>query len=1086
MLHIRLCTDRKRNTEFLLHEICTKAQNGIGNQLLLVPEQFSHMTERRLCAEGGDTVSRFAEVLSFSRLAVRVFSEVGGSAETETDGGGRLLIMALAVEQVRAQLKLYGSGTTRPEFLLQLLSALEEFRSFCVDAAQLRKAAGALSGALAVKAEEFALLMESYDAVCANLGQNPKTRLTRLLHALEDGNYAESRQFYFDCFTDFNGVEQEIIAQLLNAGAEVTVNLTCDDLRCGAQQFSVARETGATLQQLALRQGLRPEVLHLEARPENKPLAFLRAHLFGGRVQQYDLPQQSLRFLRAPDSTGECRIAAGQMLQLAAQGVRWRDMAIACADYETYQAILKSVLQRAGIPAYFGGDSDILNQNVVHMLLSALEAATDSMAQAPVLAYIKSGFAPITAGQADCLENYILLWDIDGARWEQSWSMNPAGYHGRHIKNPQELLSELNECRTSAITPLLKLRDGLRRAVNTAQIVLTFNEFINEISLDEKLNTLAQACFKAGQLQKAQEYAQVYEIICRLLEQLYGILGKSARGPEEFYRIFRAAVSRYCVGTIPASLDCVSVGSIESMRRADCSVLFLLGASEGAFPSEQSSTGLLTDNERLRLMDLGVGVMPTCAGRIDRELAAIDSVLCAPREVLYLSAPTDTQAYYLRRAAELFASAEQISDANELISRCAAEYLAYLQQQGRGEASAPPELREQAEIFAQTYATGNLTRETVQALYGQTLRLSASKLDKLAECRYRYFLQYGLGAEERQEAKMDALLFGTFAHAVLEKTVQQTQAEGGFHVVPLERVQEIAGEQMLNYMRENLSDLWDSVRAEYLFRRTFAELHEIIAGLYDELSKSEFIPTWFELRFGRNSALPAVCVPAAQTTLSLEGSVDRVDVFRKEAKTYIRVIDYKSGSKAIEYTKLFAGIGLQMFLYLFALRREGTALLQTPLIPAGVLYFPARIETVSAEKGKDFAKEVSKKQKQALKRSGILLDNGMVLQAMEPCEESPVYLPYQQKNGERTGDLASEEQMRILEQEVFATIGKLGDTLYSGEISANPYYCAPRDNACGYCPYQALCADREYRYPRPIANNAKFWQAIEERRASHE
>ena len=49
-------------------------------QILIVPEQHSHSMERQLCAIGGSRVSLFAEVLSFTRLANRVFSVYGGLA----------------------------------------------------------------------------------------------------------------------------------------------------------------------------------------------------------------------------------------------------------------------------------------------------------------------------------------------------------------------------------------------------------------------------------------------------------------------------------------------------------------------------------------------------------------------------------------------------------------------------------------------------------------------------------------------------------------------------------------------------------------------------------------------------------------------------------------------------------------------------------------------------------------------------------------------------------------------------------------------------------------------------------------------
>ena len=110
----------------MLDELAGLAAQEQGGLLLLVPEQFSHMMERRLCARCGDRISRFAEVLGFSRLAARVFAEYGGCAQTQTDPVGRLLAMSLAARQVQARLKIYATCVDKPEFLLQMLDACDE------------------------------------------------------------------------------------------------------------------------------------------------------------------------------------------------------------------------------------------------------------------------------------------------------------------------------------------------------------------------------------------------------------------------------------------------------------------------------------------------------------------------------------------------------------------------------------------------------------------------------------------------------------------------------------------------------------------------------------------------------------------------------------------------------------------------------------------------------------------------------------------------------------------------------------------------------------------------------------------------
>lgn len=1085
MLRLWLSTDRRENSAQLLREITARAKAGQRRMVLLVPEQFSHETERRLCAGGGDAISLHAEVLTFSRLASRVFAERGGVAETETDGGGKLLMMALAVEQVRSRLKIFGASAARAEFLLQLLDMLEEFRSFCVTADQLRRAAAGLTGTLAVKTEEFALLMESYDAVCAQIGQNPQSRLTRLLNALEDCDDLSDREFWIDGFTDFNGVERNILAQLLNGGAGLTVALLCDGLHGHAQQYAAARETAAALCAIAAQQQIPVETRQLPPREESSALARLRAELFGGAMHPWDAPQDAVAFLSSGGRTEECRTVAGEILKLVEQGARWRDIAVTCTDYAAYRPMLESILKRAEIPAYFAGDRDILQERMIDALLTALNAAAGGMETEDVLAWLKSDYSGLARERVDRLENYALIWSIRGAQWEKPWTKSPFGMQKRTPEERAPVLDELNADRAAALTPLLHLRGGLRRAANTGEMVLALNRFLEEIDLAGRLQELAQARFDAGDLQRAQEYAQLYGIFTTLLEQLYGVLGQTVRSVEEFVRMLRTALSRYSVGTIPAALDCVNVGSVLSQRQCDCDFLFVLGANEGQLPSAPASNGLLTDHERGVLKQQEIEIMPTAAGRLERELAAIGSMLCGVKKRLFLSAQTGTEAYLLRRARKLFPLAETVGNADALFTRSAWDYLTWQAAHGGLEAAGrEPALRTAAQRLhrAADYAPGRLSPEGVQSLYRQTVQLSSSKIEELAECRFRFYLDYGLRAQERRAAELDASAYGIFVHAVLEEVARRTMQEGGFHAVPLERVLALTDEAMERYAAAELGDLLDTERANYLFRRSFDEVRAVVSELYRELSQSEFVPQWFELNFSQKRGdLPPIRI--AGQNVALVGKIDRADLWRDGDRVYVRVVDYKTGQKKLEYGRLLQGLGLQMLLYLFALERSGLRLTGEKLHPAGVLYFPARVERVALTDRLDAA-GLERERRSKKRRSGLLLDSDAVLHAMEPTEDEPEYLPYKiDKNGARKGDLMDGTQLRELERHVFSTVERLAQELTDGEISPNPFaFGAKNDNVCCFCPYGTVCGDgkNRQRWLKSGLKPEEFWSKLEE------
>ena len=173
MLKLLLCEDWLANRDEILKRLARDVAERQGERILLVPELISHDMERRLCRWAGDTASRYAQVLSFTRLARRVAESVGAAAEECLDKGGRVVAMAAAVRQLHSKLKAYASVETRPEFLSELVNAVDEFKRCGISPEDLMNASRQTEGNLAQKLEELSLILESYDGLCANGKKDP-------------------------------------------------------------------------------------------------------------------------------------------------------------------------------------------------------------------------------------------------------------------------------------------------------------------------------------------------------------------------------------------------------------------------------------------------------------------------------------------------------------------------------------------------------------------------------------------------------------------------------------------------------------------------------------------------------------------------------------------------------------------------------------------------------------------------------------------------------------------------------------------------------------------------------------------------
>lgn len=355
--------------------------------------------------------------------------------------------------------------------------------------------------------------------------------------------------------------------------------------------------------------------------------------------------------------------------------------------------------------------------------------------------------------------------------------------------------------------------------------------------------------------------------------------------------------------------------------------------------------------------------------------------------------------------------------------------------------------------------------------------MSASQVDRQAECKLSYFLKYGLRLQERKEATVDPAEFGTYVHAVLEDTCRDVMKLGGFHQVPLEDTLALAHKYSREYAQEHFSQL-DFRRMEYLFQRNVRELDLVVRELWEELSVGLYEPISFELHFGREGEMDFIQIPSRQMDARLQGYVDRVDRYTVAGVDYFRVVDYKTGKKDFDYCDVFNGVGLQMLLYLFALEQEGDGFLAQRRIPAGVQYFPARVPYVSLDGSTE---DEEKQRRKEWIRRGLLLEDDLSLEAMGPGGDMSRLCCNRKKDGSLSGDLADREQMKKLRKYVFQVLSAMVDKIADGQVAPDPYTRGSSHDACAFCPYGDVCHKEsvEGRRNYKAMTAQEFWGGID-------
>ena len=1101
MLKLIVGRAKSGKTTRLMECIRACPASGMSERIVIVPEQLSHHTERTLSRVCGDSISYTADVLSFTRLCSRVSSIYGGGARKTLDQAGRLLTARLALTAIRSRLKVFAPASARTEFLTGILSMIDEFKSYDVTPSMLQEASEQSEGVFAQKLLELSEILGAYDAVMAQGTYDPRDRLDFLYDQICDTDYADGRWFFVDGFIDFSSQELRVLAALMLRCASMVVTLPWDREEDENSVFSPAGETMARLISTAKACGHKVEIEVADhQRPIPPALTYLERNLFRFGAPPVSDSTEALRVIAAADRIEECSRCASELKRLAMSGLRWRDMAVAAGNPADYVQIAEAVFHAFEIPIHTGIKKPLTGHPAAAFLLSALETATEGLDRESVIACLRTRYSDLSSDECDLVENYAFTWSISGSGWGETWTEHPDGYDGRFTDETRQELGVLNSLRERAVGPLLRLSAGIRTASNVMSQIQAVYRFMEETDLFEKISRQVADETESGDQESAQETAQVFNTMVECLQQTVSVLGATAVNGAELLKILRMTLSQYELGTIPAVLDAVSFGSVDSLRGAEPKVLYVLGANEGMIPSGVSGGSLLTERERSILLErMQIRLAPDSEGAMERQLLQIYSAFSSPTERLYLSfslchdGETLQPSFLISRVLEMFPGVKIEAEQSGLPDAMTERQLTqlYLSAEESGDTALRDLIRKTAseipslEDSIVRAKAASIPRELLvpkmwtERLFGKEAALTASRLDQLAKCPLNFFLNYGLKARAVKEASFDAAEYGTFLHYILEKTVADIVRTDSGQPLDEDSSKALVLSYMEPYLRERMQTSERlSAREKYLYLRNVDEAGRILSEITEELSVSDFTPCAYELKFGKDSEMGELTVHTRLGAGHLDGTVDRVDLWRSPDGDYFRIIDYKSGSKKFDYTDLGHGVGLQLFLYLFAIRHSGIPDRSGKPTPAGALYLPTRRSIQTVEAGLGEAETERKKAEKDPKRSGLVLSDPTVLRAME--HDGTRYLPV--KQSDKPGDYAvTEAQMDLLEDFIQNQMEHAVDRIYSGEFQPEPYYRGEEDNACRYCDYADVCQkdpDFRKRFYTSKLSARDFWSGI--------
>lgn len=1085
MLKLILGGSGSGKTTLLYQRIRARAQAG-QYSILLVPEQFTSSTEARIYRELGDQLSGMVESFSFSSLAERILTVEGGAAVRTLSDAGRTVLVRRALEELQDRVQYYHRHRRSAAFCQLAAQTIDELKSAGISGAELAELApdcGTESGKLA----ELALIYQGYETLLAGTGMDPSDRLelaaARLEAALARGEVPEflrDRAVFVDEFDTFNAPKKSLMGAMLASLPLVTVAL-CDDGRPMVPEdiglFSGSKQVAAQLRQLARKNGAEvaaPELMRRDLRHAQAPeLAALTELLESGKCDP--VPETGeLHLFAAASREEEARYTAAQIRRLMRQGVRCGRIAVICRDLAAYRSAIRYEFRMAEIPLYCDEPTTpefCAPATAVRALLALLRGA-DLTENLTVLA--KTGLCELTEQQVCALENYAYTWAPTAAEWREPFAKNPRGFGaGEPTEEEQQDLELAEQARKKLMAALDTLRSRAKNG-DAEQISRALYFCLNELGAEQQQMKLVDSIRTLRGIPAAEETAREWNVVMQLLNEMAQLLGGQGVTLAEYEDLFGLLLRSSDLGHIPQSLDAVILTGAGKMRLDEPEHVFVLGLAEGEFPANPAESGLLTHADRDALMAKQIELPDRFENRVVREQICFYKALTIPAKGLWMSWPKGQGkplCAALEPVLEMLHPAEPVLGLEDL----AATPADGLDALGSGwpmtdsqKASLCEALRTQSGEAAQGLELmrrmeENLPRQVhdldaLNSLLGRRLSISPSQLEKYYTCRYGYFLQYVLGLRPRKRAQMSADQSGSLMHWVLQMALDPHPGADNpcagmapFMELDDEAMAALADLLVEEYARRNLPE--NTVRFAYLLSRLKKSLTGLLCYLRDEQKQSQFHPVACELKIGRGEdAVPGQVYRLSDgRTVQLIGTVDRADEWIEEDGTrWVRVVDYKTGTKKLNLREVYCGLDCQMLLYLFSLTRDPSGRF-TGAEPAGVLYLLADPAPKSTDRNKA-AQSVE------YQIDGVVRDEQKVFDAMD-ADETGKYLPFGYRNGapspyqkDRRADIAKLNRIQLHLDDL---VTRMGEQIYSGQIAAEPLITGK--NPCGWCDYKDIC-----------------------------
>ncbi|WP_054695636.1 helicase-exonuclease AddAB subunit AddB [Syntrophomonas palmitatica] len=1096
-------------TRLVMNEIKYYLDNGDDPLILLVPEQYTLQAERDLMEKLELPGIMQVEVLSFTRMASRIFNDVGGLTRTLLNEQGKNMILRRVINQNRHKLTIFKPAALQDGFVLKCSEIIAEMKQYNISPADLLDKMTAIEtkSTLYMKLNDIAVIYEEMAKYLSGHYLDMEDYINFFIEKLEESSYFRESRIWMDNFTTISPQSLRVVEKLMQHCREFSISLTIAPPEDSKDKdlFTISTRCLRKIKEMAAVLGIKEEVIwvaHNDSQLRKSPeIIHLEKQLYVFPGRKYDEKPEHIHLFASSNMVMEVENLAAQIVALARDNeLRWNQMAVICQDIGNYGPLIKRVFNEYDIPYFMDEKREIVDHPLIQFILASLDLIQRNYRYEDLARYCRTGFTFLDDGACDILENYLLRYGIKGSLLKEDFKAgDPAN------------LDYLNYCRRLLMEPLLRLEENLASARDYASINKIIFNYLESMEIPVRLAGEIERMRDKKQYDLVNENTQIWNAVVESLQQISEILGEQEAALKEYRQVLEAGFISVELGIIPTTVDQVLVGSIQRSKSHDIKALFVLGLNDGVLPKKGREEKLLSDEEKMRLESLGLQIGLNHELRSLQEDYLIYNVFSKPCHELFLSyALADSEGRALRpsllaeRIKSLFPGLITITDLMDtreqqfkMISTPRSTFK-YAVNRMRMALDGKPIYQFWDDVWdwygineewqgyrehvlpAFTYhnQVDDMGMQVARKLYGSPLRSSVSRLEQYASCPFAHFISYGLSPGERKLYEVASPDIGLLFHNALMSYAQKIRSADMTWQGLDREDSDVLMDQVMEELAPELADgvFASTHRYRYLLKRLQRVGRRTAWILVQHIKAGDFQPVAVELGFGTGRALPALEIELPNgEMLYLEGRIDRVDIFDDAKESFVRIIDYKTGGKSFDLADAYNGLSLQLLLYLQAVLNAPQQIGRERLNPAGVFYF--KIDDPLVKSDKDIMEEVEKQIAQKLKMDGVLLKDVRIIRAMDANADTGSHIipAAITSNGEvhRQSSVLEESEFAALLQHMRELVKKMGLEIIQGRVRINPVR-NEKGSACIYCNYKSICQfdplfeDNRYRNLRSL------------------